>query len=357
MILHIKKIICSLLILSFVFLPLQQANAAAWPVMDPLINRAVAFVLDLVKGVLANVAKQASIKAVNNSIVNKIGGSSSGGAMFVTNWKDYLFNKPEMESKKFVNDYLSQVTKGRGSLSSYIPSDSSKFNSILGKNYEGVGPGSFRLGLAGNDPAYAQFIETAHAKGLLDSDSAAGNWINKMVDQAKVKANAKVGNVKMTYFDNPQNIFKEGSFFNLSKYVDTNAINTPSAFIENAKNVKESEVAKKIKAASDKAIAGAGYTGKENEKGMISMPGSSVKDLLSKTMGAPIDSLTSAQGLQGLAQAFVTSMVMKFFDQGVGKISARISKEVQSETGISIQLDANARTSGPSSLFNKQPSN
>jgi hypothetical protein len=127
-----------------------------------------------------------------------VGGGASGKPMFITDWGDYLAKQPRQKTQKYMNDYLTQMTRGRGSVANYVS------NSV----FEGVGVGAFNTGVSqyGN-----------HSSRL------------KAIGQKRIDKRSGTGSIPTpTFSGNPGSMFDEFNFKQLDVYLD--GVNNPWAF-------------------------------------------------------------------------------------------------------------------------------
>ncbi len=270
----------SALIFSFSFFPALRAQAWLSPA-SAVLNASIQIMYKTVMGILLGAAKQAAVKAINGEISAMVGGSSSGNAMFVTDWQDYLIKQPEQKTKVYLNAYIDQVTSGRGSISQYIPAGS-----------EGVG-------LSG------------------------GNYLNSLkVGIQNTIINPSVP--KVTYVGDPSQMFAQGNFRNMSLYLS--GINNRWALDLHIQEIKDEVNQNNQLIALEKERAGAGFIGKESD-GKTITPGILIKEQMAgvQNMGKTI--VATATNIPEVITAVVSQMAIQSIQQGVGKVQANINKE------------------------------
>jgi hypothetical protein len=244
------------------------------------------------------------------------GGNDS--PMFITDWNDYIFGKANQASKKFMNDYVSQMTRGTGSSSGYRPAP----------GFEGVGPKAFNMGI--------------------------GQYANYASQITEILKNASVatGTPKMTFEGNPATVYSKGNF-----KADSDlraAYNTPIAAEILAVKENEKQMDKQAIVNQTKAIAGQGFIGKE-KNGLTLTPGSIIKGKLDEVLGTPDKTLASAKTIPEVLTALATKFVSDVMTKGIGTIEAKIAKErngVTSKAGV--QVKAQINTGGPGAYYNKK---
>lgn len=299
-----KLIIALFLALFFVFSPLSAGRAQAW--MDAIIAEAIREVYETVKAFMVGSAKQMALRALNQEVNFLVTGRSSQGAMFVTDWQDYLVTQPNQKAKVYMNAYIDQATAGRGSLSQYIPAGSEGFN------------------------------------------LAAGNYMNSL----KVGAQNTVVNPadpKVTYVGNPSQMFAQGNFRNLSLYLS--GINNPWAFNLNAQQKMQEVQQNNQLAAQTKAIAGQGYLGKEVD-GKTVTPGSTVASAVSNAQDLGNKIIAGAQDLPSVITAVVSKIITTSITQGIGAMQSRVHSEVANvKNQTTGQMNAAVGQYGPGAQY------
>lgn len=133
-----KKLFVVFFIFSFLFSSVPTHPAQAWVASEIAIATATyEQMFQLIKSALLGALKQVAATTINQIVSNMVGGGSGSGPMFITDWQDYLINQPARNTQAYMNDYLTQLTRGQGSVASYVPN----------KAFEGTGPGSFNTGM------------------------------------------------------------------------------------------------------------------------------------------------------------------------------------------------------------------
>lgn len=301
-----KFIFMLIFVFVFSFFPAQKSEATVWPAVESIIQTALLTMKQAVMGMILGIAKQRAISQLSSQINGIVGGKSSSGAMFVTDWRDYLVAKPENEAKVYINSYVTQITAGRGSLSQYMPA-----------GYEGFGSGM-------------------------------GNYFNSL----KVGVMGSTGGqnaFRVTYSGDPSQMFAQGNFRNLDTYLS--GINNPWAFNLHvqAKFDEAKKEAQLINA--QKVQAGLGFIGKE-VNGKTVTPGSvaqaavtSVQDLGNKT-------IASATNIPEVLTSIVSKMLSQALEKGIGNVQAYVSKNTNdSKNKVNVQMNASIQKYGPAAQY------
>lgn len=307
-----KSILKSLFVLLFFvfsFFPTHRSQAALWPAIDPIIKTALEKIQKQIDGMLLGAAKQASIKAIQQQMNSLIaGGSGSGGAMFVTDWKAYLVTQPQSQANLFINDYISQSLKGRGSLSSYVPA-----------GFEGVGSNS--------------------------------SYLSQLEQGAKAITSNNPAQSQVTFTGDPSTMFAgPDPFKQLNLYLS--GVNNPWAFNIDVQIKYQDELEKQKLIAQTKVIAGQGFPGKESN-GMTIAPGSVIKDQLSKVQGMGLDMIANAQNLPEIITSAVSMTINQTIQQGIGNVQAQVNREIaNAKAKAAAQMTQTIGTQGPGALYN-----
>lgn len=346
-----KKIIfICFLSVALAFAPIHTHKAGAWLEFAGQILRTVLDqIRDLINGIIMGMLKQIAVQSLNKEMGGMIGGSSSQNAKFITDWTDYMYTQPKQTADKFMNDYLSQVTRGRGSMSNYIPNNNA--SGLLADNYEGVGDGSFAYGMAQNDPAYGRLIQTAQAKGfdLSGVTNNAGNYMQGLVDGAKKQTTEQV-EAAITYVGNPaQNLFAGGNFKNLNTYLS--GINNPWAFNINAQQKYQEQLAQQIDINRTMGQAYNGFKGTMSGN-LITNPGSLIKENMANVQDLGNKVLANAKNMPEVITSVVQQMITQSIQSGIGNAQRNIQREVQNVQNKAAQeINSQAQQYGPQALY------
>lgn len=282
-------------------------KAQAWDAIPAaILNASIKILNDTTNGFMLGVAKQAAVRALNQEVNFMITGRSSQGALFVTDWHDYLVNQPQKKTRLYMNAYIDQATSGRGSISQYIPANS-----------EGFG-----LNVA--------------------------NYNN----QLKVGAVASVVNPatpKVTYVGNPSQMFAQGNFRNLSLYLS--GINNPWAFNLHMQEKFDETRQNEQLTAQQKAQAGQGFLGTESN-GKTITPGILVKEQAAGVQDLGNKIIAGATHVPEVITAVVSQMVSQSITQGIGMIQASVHSEVANvRSQTTSQMNAAVQQLGPGAQY------
>jgi hypothetical protein len=266
--------------------------------------------MDMIKSALLAILKEEGASMISDSV--------GGAAKYVKNTNEFLESDPTKAVNKEFDKYLKEgIAQGKSSASSYvnIAQINSKNANAYASNFEGVGPDSFRIGLYKNNPQIESFIESASAASTSGSmTSSAGNYLNKMVEDAK-KATINKVEPAVTYAGDPSKMFESGNFKNLNTYAS--GINNPWAFQSNATAVYEKKLTTAKEQAKTEYIAGQGFLPTKDSKGNIKTPAITTKDIVSKSKTVGNDVLANAQDIPTAMISMIATMAAGTIKDGI----------------------------------------
>lgn len=264
------------------FSPIKADTSHAWMSMQAAaFNAMLEEIFDQIKGVMVNVLKQQAAKTLSQQVNSLIGGNASGESLIITDWQDYLIDEPKETAEIYINDYLSQITSGRGSSGNYIP---------LGSSQEGFGGGS--------------------------------NYLSSL-KQETLQSIDEDNRLRTTYEGNPSQMFASGNFKNFDAFLS--GINNPWAFEMNARDEYEKKLADEEIKRQVQGTANQGFESQGSEDA-VSMPGSAIKDMFVNIEDLPNKILADATRPAEVVSALCSSILNKAISQGVGQVNKYINK-------------------------------
>lgn len=284
-----KLILAGFLLFALVFSCPQKAEAALWPGVDPAIELGLTAVYDTIQGIIMGAMKQAAIVMLNRQIDSLAGSGSGGEPAFITNWENYLIRDTKNRTKLYMNDYLSQMTRGRNSRSGYS------------------------------------------AEGF----SGSNGYVARMAKNSEAQLEEKIP--EPTYEGDPSRMFESGNFKNMEHYLS--GTNNPWAFQASVEAEQQKKLEEEKFIAQSQAIAYQGFKGApagEDSKS-VSSPGILTKEIIASTQRMPGEAITSAKSMQEVIVAVVGQVVSKSIQQGFSSVQRKIQKA----TDIKVRLDAN----------------
>jgi hypothetical protein len=302
-----QKIILVILVFSLsVFSFPQKTKAAVWPAVDPGIDMGLEAIYDTIQGIILGALKQASIMMLNKQLDALAGSGAGGEPAFITNWQDYLINQPEARVDVYMNDYLSQMTRGQNSVGGYLAEGFSSPNSYIGQ-------------------------------------------ISKEVEN-----NSKKKIVKPTYEGNPSNMFLSGNFKNMDLYL-SRANNNPWSFDANYQSERKKMLEEEKYLAQSRAIAYQGFAGTPGGKNpyTVTSPGILTKDAMANTQKMPADAITNARNIQEVIVAVVGQVVSKAIQQGFSSVQKKLQKAEDTQNRLNSNINSVMQNgnSGPGARF------
>ncbi|OGI29619.1 MAG: hypothetical protein A2288_01960 [Candidatus Moranbacteria bacterium RIFOXYA12_FULL_44_15] len=309
---NIQKTLAAVFIAAvFLFSP-AKTHAALWPAIDPQYKQMLEEIHERITGIMLGMLKQQAMTMLNQQIGKLVGGTSTSSAMFITDWQSYLVKEPEEKTRLYMNDYLSQVTKGRGSSTGYV-----------GEGFSG-----------------------------------SGSYSKQLVEIGKKTTVDKPAVPQMTYESDPSQMFAGGNFKNLSLYLS--GINNPWAFSIDAQSKYQKKLEEEKKIAETKAVANEAWKSNEKKvddkgKTIVITPGSVIKEAYTNTQDLGNKIIASATHPEEIISAVVQQMITKAIQQGVGEIEKAVQKEFESVSGkIGSQLKSQTSTTGPGTQYKSE---
>ena len=293
-----KTILIAFLAFSLSLAPIQTQKAdALWgEVMQQFLKQALEEIAKYTKGYILGSLKQMAAQMINEQIANLISGTSSGDSKIIGNYKDFLYTETTAQANLFLNDYLSQMTGGKGSLSNYIPA-------------EGFGGGS------------------------------GGNFSQQLVEMAK-KATLEQVTMQVDYIGDPgQNMFANGNLDNFNKYLS--GVNNPWAFQLHAQQKYQERLEIERDAARTEALIGQGFRSTKQGDSIIT-PGSIVVDAASNVMDLGNKIIAGATSVPEAITATVTQIITQSIESGIGMASQIVEREGGSSNWINPDTQANS---------------
>ena len=298
-----KKINSTFLIiflsLLFFFCFILKTNAAWIPGLDPDIETGLEEVSEMIKGTAIGALKQQGVNSLLSQVDNFAGQGSGGQPAFITNWQDFIIEKPKSEVDVYMNDYLSEVTQGRNTFSGYSTDGF-------------TGPSNYAATLS---------------QSVKSLNSAAP---------------------KLTYEGDPSQMFETGNFKNMELYLS--GVNNPWAFNMNAENEQQ----KKLKEKEDVAkTIGTAYQGflpaSDSATENITSPGILAKEMMANAQDLPNKVLASAKTIPEVTAAVANLMIKN--PNGFESVKRKVSKAASTENRANSSLNENIETNGPGARF------
>lgn len=276
-------------------------------------------VRETIKGALMGSLKQQAVVMLNNQVDSLIGGGSGGEAAFITDWEDYLINQPENQTQVYMNDYLTQVTSGRGSQSGY--------------SSEG-----FIEGFTG---AFTNCLDRYCAMILSNARNSLRLLLSKLLPK-------RINVPRLTYERCPGEMFISNSFKDLNRYLS--GINNPWAFDINVQNEYQKKLEREKEIQRTKAIAYAGFKGTTGEDGSVTYPGSLTKENTANAQNVGNMVIATAQSVPEVITA-VVSQIMTRAQRGFSGTLRNAQKDTSTQSRIDASVNSDIDSFGPGSMY------
>jgi len=263
-----------------------------------------------IHGAIMGALKQAAAETINDTVNALVYGSNArGGALYITNWEDYLVNEPQREVQLYMNDFFTLTTRGAASAVNYNANRAG----TAATNYVAQQFDSFEQSIWGGPPVY-------------DLDN---------------------------YCNDPNQVFAQGNWrcFNASI---SNPMNNPFGrdLVWRSEAIAKTAEIERLR--STQALTYRGYL-PQTINGEVITPGSLIADIQAQAQNIPNMILATAQNIPEVITAVVTRMITQTIRQGIGNAQRTIQKEVINPIANERRdIDQEVRESGPGSIFQPQ---
>lgn len=273
-------------IASVLFFPMN-AKADAWGsnAVAAVMKHTMEEITYQIRGILLGTLKQTAMETIVRDVDNMIAGVGMESAMFITDWNDFLVERPLRETELYMNDFFTLTTRGKAYGSNYRPSGGSS-------NYAGY--------------LVSQARRATVESGLPQYD----------LDQ---------------YVSDPSNMFAGGNWRAFSSFI-SNPANNPIGYTLAAQSVQQEKLENRKKEAEAKGIAYAGYKPQEAGDGTVVTPGSTIKDIQSNTNDLGSKIIANAEHVPEIIAAVVTRTITNTIRNGIGNIERYAQREIMKKT-------------------------
>ncbi|MEP7162912.1 MAG: hypothetical protein ABI747_04080 [Candidatus Moraniibacteriota bacterium] len=302
-------LICTLSLVLFMSVP-RPAQALWSGFEEEAYKQKLEIYYDIIQGVILNQLKMQAVKLLDSSVEQLIGGVNGSGLLFISDWRQYLVDVPIQQNALYMNDFLSQTTRGKCSSLNFQSVASNKLNS---------------------------------------------NYFTYLCNQAQMTLypGAPVVNID-EYSADPLRSLREGNWriFNATM---ANPMNNPFGYALMAQQVQQQDLEARQRAAMAEGIAGQGYKGVK-VGGITVTPGRTVADVVAnvKTLGNNllVNAQNPAEFISGLvtsvANRAVNQLLQRGFDQARAVIERETSRINQQVLKTSSQVN---QVLGPASQY------
>jgi hypothetical protein len=342
-----NKFIASTLLFSFCFSlflslsPVKAPEAQAWDAaFGAVVDQGIMAMREMILGIVLAAAKQAAMEMILEE-VNKLMDDTFGtGEKIIRDWNDYLITTPDRQSKKLMNDYLSNITQGRDS-SRYRSMDISQIMSYS-KNYEGFG---------GMSQYQFALIQKARADGDASGDSPdSSSYLSHLASIGRNIINSNDTTDPKLYDKKPGTMFDEKNFGNLSYYFASGS--DPWSFA-NKISQKNYQTLSDQKDVARTEAQSSGFLGGKDENGQVTTPASTNEAITNKANTLGMDIMAKANSIPEVISAAVVSAISRSIKQGIGSIKDRAKRELSNvRQQITNNTNKSAQQIGPRAVFN-----
>lgn len=336
-----RIIIVFLLSIGVSFSPVSSKKTFAWTEIPGQIFKQTLEKIDYnLNGIILGTLKMQAARMLDQQVSKLIGGTVGSGAMFITNWESFLITEPQRQADRYVNDYLSQLTRGRGSYSSYISVPRSY---VLGASDSKNNEGFFGGKVLGSDD------ETTTA-------ASSENYYGEMLNTGK-SATTERKEPEITYEGDPSQMLSEKNFSKFNLYLSPTAVNSKFAMgLVWAPYKQEQYLKNQEKIAATQSIAYEGYKG-TMRNGMIVTPGSLTAQTMANVQDMGNKIIAAATHPAEIISSVVSNIVTKAMLSGIGAVSSVVDRQVNQVTDKVVnEVNGNLSKYGPGSLYNSSSS-
>lgn len=291
-----------------------EAHAEAWGsnMAAAIASQVMTKIQRQIEGALLGTLKIAAVQVLNSQVGQLIGGGVSGQPLFITDYNDFLYQRPRREADLYMNDFFTMTTRGRSSRANYI--------------------GAGNQGGIGNN--YPRYLESVGRQSSVDSGTI------------------RVYNLD-EYTSDPQTMFAKGDWRALDAFV-SNPANNPYGYALQAERVHQNVLAQKQQARAIEAQSSGFIAARQG--GRIVAPAGAVEATLNNVQDIPNRIIASASNpgelLSGVVSGVANRMISTLIQRGVGEAQVNIQRSTggiyRSTAGT---LGGVTETYGPGGIF------
>lgn len=296
------------------FFAAPQVQAGAWG--EPIAAAQMKFTMETIRrqieGVLLGTLKIAAVQVLNSQVGQLISGGVSGQPLFITDYDDFLYQRPRRETDLYMNDFFTMTTRGRSSRANYIGAG----------NQGGIGG------------SYSAYLESVGRQSSVDS----GRLQTYNLDE---------------YTSDPERMFREGDWRAFNAFF-SNPANNPYGYALQAERVHHNVLAQKQQAAAIEAQSSGFIAARQG--GRIVTPAGSIEAALNNIQDIPNRIIAAASNpgelLSGVVSGVANRMVTTLIQTGIGMVESKIYQAVSSvDRAVMGSTGGALRTLGPGGTF------
>jgi len=285
-----KKIIFSLLFFCFSFFLFPQVvRADSWGAAygATMIDQMITTIKRQIEGAILGTLKMAATEVLNNKVMGLVGGGTGSQPLFITDFKEFLYQDPHEKVHLFMNDFFSMTTQGKASAANYRGEE---FNA-------GIHGGDFSGYLINT----AKSVTTERSVRKYNFDQFGG--INGFS-----RGNLKAFNA---FFSNP--------------------MNNPYGYSIEAQQMYQEQLKTEQTVAATKSLS-RGFLPKE-QGGRVMSPAATIEAAVTNVQNLGNNIIAAAENpgelVSGVILAMANKMVTNLIQRGVGEIQSKIQREIR----------------------------
>lgn len=300
----------------------QPAKADYWGgnIMAEFMGKAWDQIMKQLEGAILASLKTAAVEMVNSKVGQMIGGSSLGDALFISDWNQFLYEKPASQVQVYMNDFFAVTLRGKSGSANYL------------------GSGDVAGNVSGN---YAAYLEGQARSSLAMNEEDLGVSLEYTLD---------------SYCNNPNQLFYEGDYRCLNALF-SNPANNPFGYTFATTAFYAKQMTKEIERVKTEAQS-SGFIGKK-QNGQTVAPAATIENMLSDAQNIGNNIMAAAQNPGQLVGSIIGNVLSKYItnmiQKGVGKVQANIQREVRRvDNQVVGALDKANKKLGPAAQFTNE---
>lgn len=300
----------------------QPVKAGYWGEnwMTTIFDNAFDQIMKQLEGAILAALKTAAVEMVNSKVGQMIGGSSLGDALFISDWNQFLYEKPANQVQLYMNDFFAVTLRGKSGSANYL------------------GSGDVAGNVSGN---YAAYLEGTARSSLAMNEEDLGVSLEYTLD---------------SYSPNPELLFAEGDYRGLNAFF-SNPANNPFGYTFATTAFYSKQMTKEIERVKTEAQS-SGFIGKK-QNGQTIAPAATIENMLSDAQNIGNNIMAAAENPGQLVGSIIGNVLSKYItnmiQKGVGKVQASIQREVRRvDNQIVGALDKANKKLGPAAEFTKE---
>lgn len=308
-----KIIVFSFTLVTFSFSFAGNAHAyMAWPdLMAMSYKEALEKITKMINDFMLGGEKLMAAMQIDDNVNTLVSGGSSSGSMFINDWEDYLYLEPRKESAVFMNDFFTDVTRGRSS----------------GLNYSSVCGGSFSRG------SYSDYLVQRAKKRTIDIEMPQMDLQEYVCDAV--------------------DMFEDETWRAFFAFADPNKINNPLGFGLISQQVYSADRERRQDEAAKKAISYHGYK-PQTSRGRVTTPGSTIEAMVADAKDVPNKIVAGAGSIPEVILSIVMRYANETIQQGIGNAQSNIQREMGNrDSNYSRGMSSNLEGQSPEKSFDQ----